>query len=62
MPPSPTDIPSVITVENANRLIPLVLFPREKKNLPHVVVYKTVGGWFFLFPTESAMKWGITDD
>jgi len=32
MPPSPTDIPSVITIENADRLIPLVMFPREKKN------------------------------
>jgi hypothetical protein len=33
MPPSPTDIPSVITVENANGLILLVMFPREKKKI-----------------------------
>jgi hypothetical protein len=60
MPPSPTDIPSVITIENADRLISLVMFPREKKtNLSRVAVCKTVGGWFFLFLTESAMEWGI---
>jgi len=30
--------------------------------LPRVAACKTFGGWFFLFSTESAMKWGSTDD
>jgi hypothetical protein len=30
--------------------------------LPRVTVCKTVGGWFFLFLTELATEWEITDD
>jgi hypothetical protein len=49
MPPSPTDSPPVITIENADGWIPLVMFSREKKILPRVAACKTVGGWFFYF-------------
>ena len=30
--------------------------------LPRFAVCKTVGGWFFLFPIESATEWEITED
>jgi hypothetical protein len=62
MPQSPTDILSVITVDNIDGMILSILFSREKKFWPRFVVCKTVGGWFFLFLIESAMEWGITED
>jgi hypothetical protein len=44
MPPSPTDYPSMITVENTNNFIPSVIFPREIYFfLSRVAVCKTVG-------------------
>jgi len=53
MLPSPTDYPSVITVENADGLIASVIYPRQFF-LPRVAFCKTVGGCFF-FPTESVI-------
>jgi hypothetical protein len=46
MPQSPTDIPSVITVENIDEMIPLVKFLREFF-LAHFAVCNTIGVWFF---------------
>jgi len=43
MPQSPTDIPSVITVENTDRMILSVLFSREIFFLPCFAICKTVG-------------------
>jgi hypothetical protein len=62
MPQLPTAIPSVITVENTNGIIPSVKFSREKKNwrASHSVRPSVFG--FFLFPTELATEQGITDD
>jgi hypothetical protein len=72
MPSSSTDSPSVITVENADGLIPSVMFSREYFFLPRVAVCKTVGGWFFYFrhnqrrngklptisiPTDGFLRW-----
>jgi hypothetical protein len=66
MPQLPKAIPSVITVENTNGIIPSVKFSREKKKLARFAFCKTVGGpsvfGFFLFPTELATEQGITDD
>jgi hypothetical protein len=47
MPQSPTDIPSVITVENTNGIIPSIKFSREFF-LARFAVCNTVGVWFFL--------------
>jgi hypothetical protein len=33
-----------------------------KKNLRSSPICKTIGVWFFLFPTKGAMERGITDD
>jgi hypothetical protein len=72
MPSSSTDSPSVITVENADGLIPSVMFSRKYIFLPRVAVCKTVGGWFFYFrhnqrrneklptisiPTDGFLRW-----
>jgi hypothetical protein len=62
MPQSPTVIPSVITVENTDGYILSIKVSREKKNLARFAVCKTIGVWFFLFPTELATEQGITDD
>jgi hypothetical protein len=66
MPPSPTDIPSVITVENTDKIILSVMFSVENFFCrASQSVRPSVFRWwlvFFKFLTESPMKWGITDD
>jgi hypothetical protein len=52
----------VITVENTDGHILSIKVSREKKNLARFAVCKTIGVWFFLFPTELATEQGITDD
>jgi hypothetical protein len=65
MPPSPTDNPSVITIENANGCIPSVMFSRElffcrASSSIRPLMFRR---WLvFLFPTESATEWEIADD
>jgi hypothetical protein len=50
MPQSPTAIPSVISVENTNKIIPLVKFSREIFFFfARFAVCKTVSVWFFYF-------------
>jgi hypothetical protein len=50
-----TEYPSVITVENSDGFIPLVMFSREFF-LARVSVCKTVGGYFFIFDRISDGK------
>jgi hypothetical protein len=49
MPQSPMTIPSVITVENTDRIISSVKFSREFFVFAHLAVGKTIGVWFFYF-------------
>jgi hypothetical protein len=55
MPQSPTAIPSVITMENTDGIISSVKFSRELFFLACLAV-------FFLFPTQLATEWEITDN
>jgi hypothetical protein len=54
---------STSVVENTDRIIPSVKFSGKIFFFGALTVCKTVGVWlFFLFPTELATEWKITDD
>ena len=63
MPQSPTNILSVITIENTDGMISLVTFSREIGFFARFIFYKNVGvSSVFLFFTELAIKREITND